>query len=243
MLKVIASILLSLLVVVSQANASSHVPVKNKFTYGERIILERYSSYIDLISEASEKTGTPMNELAAFVKIESTFNRKAYNKQFKAAGLLGHIPSTWEKHKRLYGKQMGIPRNADVYNARASLFIGSAALADERVRLAKATHKTPEQIQSGDLYLSHMYGFDRAVKILNAPAGTKINKFVKINYRSGLTFHKGKRVMTTTEFRTAVNKKLDKEKSLYYNRTRDYQLTKLIRSLEDHGRKVFAYNQ
>lgn len=240
MFKVVFGVVLS--AIIAAPVHAGQVPVK-KNSYNERVILERYNQYIDLIHQASVKSGMEMNEIAAFLKIESTLNNRAINHQFGAKGLYQHLDSTWVKQKRLYAKKMGVSPKANVYNAKASLFVGSAALAAERNMLAKASHRSPSQIKSGDLYLSHLYGYDKALRIINAPRGTKINKIVKINYDCGLKFHKGRRVMTTTEFRNAVNAKMEREKRLFVNATHAYKKNKYSKSSNRKKNPFIAMNK
>lgn len=222
--------------------AKSYVNKSANNEYVEVTLNKLYDKYINYVYEASKKTGLDMTEIAAFMKVESTFNPKAYNSKYGAAGIFQHIPSTWDLYRKRYAKAMGIPTNADVYNPKASIYIGAAALAAEKKQLAKDTYRNPEDIRTGELYLTHLYGYSKAVKIMNAPANTKVSKFVNVYSNSGLTYHnKNKQVMTTAEFIAGVNNKMEKEKSIFEHKSKDYQLTKFISSLKLAHSKLLSY--
>lgn len=192
---------------------------------------KKYNQYIDYIYEASMKTGMNMSEIAAFLKIESGFNPNAYNPKFGAAGLFQHIPSTWKLQSKLYGKQMGIKPGTDVYNPKASIYVGAAALSAERKKLANDINRDVITIKTGELYLTHAYGYSKAVRILTAPANDKITKYVMLNPKSGMDFYKDGRIRTVAEFVEGVNLKLEKDKAMFARTTIAYQKDKFLDNL------------
>ncbi|WP_373270363.1 transglycosylase SLT domain-containing protein, partial [Salmonella enterica] len=75
--------------------------------------------------EISRKQGVDPNLMTTLIYRESRFNPKAYNRTSKAHSLVQMLPSTKRNLLKLYGAEIGLSRNADLYNPRNAVLLAS----------------------------------------------------------------------------------------------------------------------
>lgn len=188
----------------------------NPNDYTTKIMLARFEKVkIDLYN-ASKATGIDMADLTAIASIESSLVPTAKSSCSSASGMLGHTKGTWVSDRKAYHAKLGLPKNASVRDPRASLLIGAESLREAKDFLVEKTHLSPDQVRSGDLYMTHFLGRDMAAKVINSNSHTSMNKIVSISKGNRALFVKPNgQVRTAREFRMYMDQKVKRERAFY----------------------------
>lgn len=197
----------------------------NPNDYTKKIMLDRFDKVKADIYYASKTTGMDMGDLTAIASIESGLlsNAKHSDKRYTSAGMLGHTSRTWATDRKTYHAVYGVPANAKVSNAKASLLIGAASLVNDKQFIVERTHLTADQIRLGDQYMTHFLGRDMAVRVLNSNSGTPMNKLVRISKANWNMFVKPNgKVRTAREFRSYLNTIAQRERDFYSEEIKTY---------------------
>ncbi len=165
------------------------------------------------IAEASDKTGVSMELLTAVGSKESGLGRAKLNRSSGTRGVMHFKPSTWRAELKRHHRSLGLSAKADVMNDRANILVSAAALAENKHILTQKLGYVPT---NGDVYMTHLMGFNGALKVLKGKPNAPISRYVKL-YRGNysLTHTRGGRVMTVREFRQAMNQLIKKESARY----------------------------
>lgn len=127
----------------------------------------------DVLSDASEATGTNYNTLATFASIESGFDPNAQNARSSAGGLFQFTDSTWKDYVGKYGEKYGIGIE-DKMDPRANAIMGGMLLKDNSAILSAKGIPVDE----ASLYLAHFMGPTGAARFLkhvqNDPEGSAV---------------------------------------------------------------------
>lgn len=213
---------------------SAHASVgANPTDYTKKVMSDRFNKVKEDLYYASKTTGMDMGDLTAIASIESNLKSSAKSKYSSASGMLGHTKGTWVADLKVYHSKVGLPPNARVYNPRASLLIGAASLLDSKQYLIEHTHLSESQVKLGDQYMTHFLGRDAAVKVINSNSNTPMNHIVKIskgNY--GIFIKPNGKVRTAHEFRNFMNTIVERERTVYIEQIRQYEIAQQIKDTQ-----------
>lgn len=203
-------------------------------SYGHKVKMSKFRVQKETLYHATRNSTIEADEAAAIIGVESGWNVKIKNKEGSSAtGLFQYIDSTWVKERRMFAKQANLSKNAKRTDAKANIAIGVLGLERNKQILSANLGILPDNLALGDLYIAHFLGADRAVKVIKGNPNALMSKYVKITKGNrGLFLTSKGKVRTVSQFRTAMNIKLESERKLYKKELMDYQLTKLIEHVE-----------
>ena len=112
------------------------------------------------LTEASEKTGVPLNTLSTIAYIESKFNPLARNGN--AYGLFQFMKKTWRDITTQKGKKYGITPETSPLDARANALMGGELIKDDSKRIESTVPNPPPTL--ADIYTAHFFGAGDVVK-------------------------------------------------------------------------------
>lgn len=154
------------------------------------------------ILEASNRTGISPDLITAIAFKESGLGRNKYNRGSGTAGVMQFTRTTWRSSLKATHKELGLPSNVSVYNDRANILVAANDLAINKVALKKVLRRTPTD---GELYMTHLIGFNGALKILQGKPNAPISRYVKLYPGNiALTHYRG-RPLTVTKFKERLN--------------------------------------
>lgn len=202
-------------------------------SYGHKVKMSKFRVQKDNLYHATRYSSVEADEAAAIIGVESGWNVKVKNSSGSSAtGLFQYIDGTWVTERKMFAKKANLPANVKRTDAKANIAIGVMGLERNKQILSERTGMHKDTIKLGDLYIAHFLGADRAVKVINGNPNALMSKYVKITKANrGLFVSKGK-VRTASQFRIAMNQKLERERKLYKQELMNYQLTKLIGQVE-----------
>lgn len=181
--------------------------------------------------KATLNTNIDIDEAAAIIGVESNWNSGVKNRHSSATGYFQYINSTWKHERNMFHKQANISKHALRTDGKANIKIGVLGLNRNKQILADRTKYEVNNIKLGDLYIAHLVGADKAVKIINGNPNALITKYIKITQGNERLFiNSNGKVRTIKEFRLAMDKKLEKERNLYKREAIEYQLVNLIKN-------------
>ena len=199
-------------------------------SYGHKVKMSKFRIQKDTLYNATRDSTIDMSEAAAIIGVESGWNVTVRNKSgSNAAGLFQYVPGTWAVERKMFAKEANVSHSAKVTDARANIKIGIKGLERNKDILAQKLGISPENVKLGDLYIMHLLGDVRAVKVIKGNPNALISKYVKLTKgnRSLYITDKGK-VRSVAQFRTAMNQKLERERTLYKQELNNLELTKLV---------------
>ena len=185
------------------------------------------------IFEAERKTGVSAELLTALLSIETTMGTDTRNPYSNVKGVMQHTNKTWRANIKKFHKQLGLSANASVHNARASILVAAAALADNKVYLQKRTGKS---ISNGDLYISHLVGLGGAERILKGKSTSSISKYIALRNGNGKHYHVKGKIATVAQFRAKMNGLVKQETRKYITALDQSRLDNLMVALNDHDK-------
>lgn len=157
-------ILLLVAVALSFNAAASKSSPKKDYATEFKQIEGKFNSLKPLIVKISNDQGVHTELMTTLIYKESTFNRMAVNKQGSTAkGLVGMTDPTKRTVLKLYGKQLGLDRNADIHNSRVAIKLATAYVnhvEDEMVR------RLNRPVSNAEIYLGYKYGPTGAIAML-----------------------------------------------------------------------------
>lgn len=206
----------------------------NNFTFASfdthQSKLNKFRTEKHTLYKATLNTNIDIDEAAAIIGLESNWNTNIKNKHSSATGYFQYINSTWKHERNMFHKQANISKHALRTDGKANIKIGVLGLNRNKQILADRTKYEVENVKLGDLYIAHLLGVDKAVKIINGNPNALITKYIKITQGNERLFVKNDgTVRTIKEFRLAMDKKLEKERNLYKREAMEYQLVNLIK--------------
>lgn len=199
-----------------------------------------FKIYKNEIYKASIDANISMEELVPIISFESGFNPKSKNKEGSSAkGMFAYINSSWKTDKKRFGNQAGVKHNASVLDPKSNIRIGAYSLSHVKKRIIRETKLDHNTITTGDLYMAHLLGEDKAIKVLKGNPNSKITNYIKLGKGNKRLFVKNGKVLTVKQFRFHLNQLMEKELAHLNNDLNDFQLTKLIEDLE---KNQWVYN-
>ncbi|ANZ49290.1 transglycosylase [Erwinia phage Machina] len=129
-----------------------------------KMIEGRFEKVRPLIVKISNEQGVHSGLMTTLIYKESTFNRMAVNKQGSTAkGLVGMTDPTKRAMLKMYGKQLGLARNADIHNSRVAIKLASAYLNHVENAMTK---RLKRPVSNGEIYLGYKFGPAGAIAML-----------------------------------------------------------------------------
>lgn len=226
----IKSILLTAVMVFGLTSFVEASTSTNGYNHGHKVKMSKFRVQKDTLYNATRNSTIEMSEAAAIIGVESSWNTKVKNKSGSSAtGLFQYIDSTWAAERKMFAKELKISHRAKRTDADANIKIGIKGLERNKEILAAQLGISPNQIELGDLYIMHLLGDVRAVKVIKGNPNALITKYVKLTKgnRSLYVTNKGK-VRSIAQFRTAMKQKLERERTLYKQELNNLELTKLV---------------
>jgi soluble lytic murein transglycosylase-like protein len=176
MFKIAFAILMS--VVSLTANASYQTEFENH-------LQPRFEKMQPLILEVARRQNVDPVLLTTTVYTESRFNPEAKNRKSSARGATQMLKSTRLAMIKRHGKELGIPRNADIHDPEIALKLGAAYLKDIEKDMRTAMRRSPS---SGEIYLGFKYGPGTAASLIKAGKHRKSNGTIA-KYRKAAAFY------------------------------------------------------
>lgn len=202
----------------------------NTNSYGHKVKMSKFRIQKDTLYNATRNSTIEMSEAAAIIGVESSWEAGVKNKSgSNATGLFQYIPSTWRVERKMFAKEVNVSHAASATDARANIKIGIKGLERNKELLSASLGIAPENLALGDLYIAHLLGADRAIRVIKGNPNALISKYVKITKgnRNLYLTSKGK-LKTVSQFRTTMNQKLERERKLYNQELNNLELTKLV---------------
>lgn len=218
-------VIVTLLGFTTSAAVASIGAAPNEYT--TKIVMDRFDGLKQHMYEASRISGLDMADLVAISSIESTLRGNVKSQYSSAKGVLQYTNGTWIQDRALYHKQLGLPANVSVTNARANLLIGATALHNLKQLLIEKSHLTEDTLRVGDLYMSHLVGTNGALAIINSYSNKPINQIIKLSKGNWSMYHKPNgQVRTAREFRLYMDSLVKRERSFYAKAVSNFQYAK-----------------
>ncbi|QXO09649.1 hypothetical protein pEaSNUABM11_00225 [Erwinia phage pEa_SNUABM_11] len=145
----------------------------------------RFEKMQPLILEVARRQNVDPVLLTTTVYTESRFNPEAKNRRSSARGATQMLKSTRLAMIKRHGKELGIPRNADIHDPEVALKLGAAYLKDIEKDMRTAMRRSPS---SGEIYLGFKYGPGTAASLIKAGKHRKSNGTIA-KYRKAAAFY------------------------------------------------------
>lgn len=204
----------------------------NPNEYTSKIVMERFNTLKPYLYEASKISGMDMADIVAIGSIESTLRVDTRSKYSSASGVLQYVKGSWKQDRSLYHVELGLPSNANVFDPRANLLIGTTSLFKLKQFLIEKSHLTEETLRVGDLYMSHLVGSTGAVKIINSNSNKPLNQIISLAKGNWKMYHKPNgQVRTAREFRLHMDYLVQREKKFYIQEVRKFQVAQVLQPL------------
>lgn len=210
------------------ALASNNTPVKYHEAKMSKFRVQKNTLY-----HATRNSTVDMSEAAAIIGVESQWVTSARNKSGSSAtGLFQFIDGTWRSERKRFGKIANVSSNAKRTDPRANIRIGIKSLEQNKSLIAANLGIREDRVALGDLYIAHLLGTDRAIRVIKGNPNALVSKYVKITKgnRNLYLTSKGK-PRTVSQFRIAMNQKLINEQKLYKKEIQNFELSKLVEKL------------
>ncbi len=143
------------------------------------MIQDRFERVKPLIVEISRKQGVDPNLMTTLIYRESRFNPKAYNRTSKAHSLVQMLPSTKRNLLKLYGAEIGLSRNADLYNPRNAVLLASVYVKHLEKGLTKRLKRKPTVAEIALAYHWGESGAHARIKSKSRAAQREMASFMK----------------------------------------------------------------
>lgn len=228
----IKTIMLSTLLVLTTPSES--FASKNARGDWHQVKMKNFRDTKETLYHATKNSTIGISDAAAIIGVESEWVSKAKNKSGSSAkGYFQYLDSTWIAERRLFAQQAKVSRTAKSTDGIANIRIGVLGLERNKQILSERTGIREERLSLGDIYIAHLLGVDKAAKVINGNPNALMTKYVKIT-KGNRNLYKTKKGITRTvsQFRVAMNVKLTTERRLYEKELMNYQLTKLIETIE-----------
>lgn len=142
-------------------------------------IQHRFEKVSPLIVEISRKQGVDPKLMITLIYRESRFDPKAYNKSSRAHSLVQMLPSTKRSLLKLYGKELGLSQNADLYNPRNAVLLATAYVKHLEKGLTKRLKRKPTMAEVALAYHWGESGAHTRIKSKSRAAQREMAGFMK----------------------------------------------------------------
>lgn len=164
-------LILSLLVVVVSFNANaSYQSSSTKQQKEFKLIEQRFEKVKPLIVRVAKEQGVHAGTLTTTIYRESKFNVKVgKNKKSSAHSLVQMTMPTKRYMLKLYGSQLGIPKNADLNNPKYAVTLAAAYFNHIEDHLTKQLKRKPS---NAEVALGYRFGENAAVTMIKKKSST-----------------------------------------------------------------------
>ncbi|MGL5397155.1 MAG: transglycosylase SLT domain-containing protein [Shewanella sp.] len=180
-----------------------------------KAIEKRFEKVKPLIKEITGRHNVHSGLMTTLIYKESRFDARAINmKGSSARGLVQMTVGTKRSMLRLYGKQLGLAPNADIFDPVVAIKLGTVYLNHVEGELEKRLNRPME---NAEIYLGYKYGPAGAARLLK-----KKNKLAKAElrkYRRDEAFYgkliKPEPVVDMAQVRAELNSKVDEVRKIW----------------------------
>lgn len=169
------------------AHASKSTSAKNDYVKEFASIEHRFVKVKPMIVKISKQQGVHPALMTTLVYKESRFNPKAKNPSSTARSLVQMTHPTKRTVLKLYGKQLGLPMNADIDNPRVAVLLATAYLNHIDNYLST---RLKRQATNAELYLGYRFGEIAAYKMLRSKSPRAMREMRQ--YRKDESFYTAK---------------------------------------------------
>lgn len=144
-----------ILAVMLAFNAHASKSAKNDYRTEFKKIEHRFVKVKPMIVKISNEQGVHPGLMTTLIYKESRFNPKAKNQTSSAHSLVQMTMPTKRSMLKLYGKQLGLPRNADLNNPRNAILLATAYVNHIEDELTRRLKRQPT---NAEIYLGYRFG-------------------------------------------------------------------------------------
>lgn len=144
-------------------NANASKSAKNDYSKEFQQIEHRFTKVKPMIVKISNEQGVHPGLMTTLIYKESRFNPKAKNKSSTAHSLVQMTMPTKRSMLKLYGKQLGLPKNADLNNPRNAILIATAYVNHIEDELTRRLKRQPT---NAEIYLGYRFGENAAYAMI-----------------------------------------------------------------------------
>lgn len=165
-------------------NAHASKSAKNDYRKEFDKIEHRFVKVKPMIETISLQQGVHPGLMTTLIYKESRFNPKAKNAHSSAHSLVQMTMPTKRSMLRLYGKQLGLPKNADLNKPRNAILLATAYLNHIEDELTRRLKRKPT---NAEIYLGYRFGEQTAYTMIKkkSPRGLREMR----QYKRDATFY------------------------------------------------------
>lgn len=168
-------------------NANASKSAKNDYSKEFKQIEHRFTKVKPMIVKISNEQGVHPGLMTTLIYKESRFNPKAKNKSSTAHSLVQMTMPTKRTMLKLYGKQLGLPKNADLNNPRNAILIATAYVNHIEDELTRRLKRKPT---NAEIYLGYRFGEGAAYTMIKKNS-TRAAKEIR-QYKRDAAFYSAK---------------------------------------------------
>ncbi|EBW6466652.1 hypothetical protein DP685_22015 [Salmonella enterica subsp. enterica serovar Mikawasima] len=200
--------ILFLLVAVTTFNSNaSYQSTSNKHQKEFVLIQDQFNEIKPLIVSASRKQGVHAGMLATTIYRESRFNKNVgKNKSSSASSVVQMTTGTKRSMIRLYGKQLNIPKNADLNKPKYAVQLAAVYMKHIEDHLTKQLKRKPS---TAEIALGYRFGESAAVAMIKKKSS--VGKRWMDSYRKDAAFYGAKMTPPKAETRQLAFAKEDRD--------------------------------
>lgn len=147
--------ILLILAVMLTFNAHATKSAKNDYVKEFEKIEHRFVKVKPMIVKISKQQGVHPALMTTLIYKESRFNPKAKNPSSSATSLVQMVKGTKRSMLKLYGPDLGLPRNADINDPKVAVLLATAYINHIDNYL---TARLKRQPSNAELYLGYRFG-------------------------------------------------------------------------------------
>ncbi|QVW28722.1 putative endolysin [Erwinia phage pEa_SNUABM_8] len=154
------------------AHASKSTTAKNDYRKEFAKIEHRFVKVKPMIVKISAQQGVHPGLMTTLIYKESRFDPKAKNQSSSAHSLVQMTRGTKRSMLKLYGPQLGLPKNADLNNPRNAILLATAYLNHIEGELERRLKRKPT---NAEIYLGYRFGEGTAYTMIKkkSPRGAR----------------------------------------------------------------------
>lgn len=165
--------------------------------------VEMFAKHRESLMESSRVSGVKLEVITAIASHESGIGIKTRNAHTKRdLGIMGYTDRTWNNDRKLYAKQLGLPKNVAKSNARANIMISGMGMAED-IKFLKKNAKVP--VTDGDVFMARFVGRYGAKAIMNGNPNAPISRYIKLHPGNGNMYKVNGKIATVKQFRAKMN--------------------------------------
>lgn len=162
------------------------------------------------VVKAANKVGVSPKLATAVAGRESNGNAKARNQYSSASGLMGVTRPTARTMLRKYGKELGLPRNANIMNPKVNALLGTVYLREVRQEM---NQRLGRPARDHEVYLAYHFSPAKAERIIKARPSKRMVDIYPAAARGNKAwyYHKGGKAKSAADVISMARTKIGKE--------------------------------